>query len=403
MPDSLGEIEESLARALLGSTCHRVVLSRRRGDRGEFPERIVVRPVKLAAGDQFQFTSESTGRQTHENLSPPAAAVRVDELFPAIYRDVHLFTATEDLSARVGRGEKLKVHRGPASTQPSEAALHDRRKQHLLPEGEPCPFLEAIGVMTAEGRVRRSRTAKFRQVNRFLELVDDCLGALPEDRRVTVLDFGCGKSYLTFALHHLLTVLRRRTVRIVGLDHNPDVVADCRGIAERLGLGDIEFQLGDIAGFEHSEPVDLAVSLHACDTATDDALARAVGWEAGIILAVPCCQHELSGAVEIDRLAAVQRHGILQERLAALVTDALRAEALAICGYRVQVVEFIDLEHTAKNVLVRAVRRNRGEIDPGQRQQHLAAYRALRATLTVETTRLEEQLGELFRERVSSE
>ncbi|MBQ15613.1 MAG: SAM-dependent methyltransferase [Planctomycetaceae bacterium] len=401
MSDSLGEIEESLARALLGSTCHRVVLSRRRGNRDEFPERIVIRPVGLASGDHYQFTSESEDRQTHENLSPAAAVVRVDELFPGVFRDVHLFTASEDLSARVGRAERLKVHRGPASTQPPETPDHDRRKQYLLPEGEPCRFLEAIGVMTAAGRVRRSRTAKFRQVNRFLELVDDCLDALPEDRRITVLDFGSGKSYLTFALHHLLTVLRHRTVRIVGLDRNPDVVADCRGIAERLGLDDIEFRLGDIAGFEYAEPVDLAVSLHACDTATDDALARAVAWEAEVILAVPCCQHELSAALEIDRLAAVQRHGILQERLAALVTDALRAEALEVCGYRAQVVEFIDLEHTAKNVLLRAVRRDGTENGSRQRQRHVDAYRALRENLAVETTRLEEQLGELFRELVA--
>ncbi len=416
MSEGVSEIVEVVGRAMLGSSCHRVVLSRRRGDRPGLAERVVVRPVQLADGPCYQFTSETHRQQTHENLEPAAAVVRIGEWFPECYGDLHLFGSHEDVSARVGRGGRLKVHRKPATTLPPESSSHDRTKQHLLPDGQRCAFLEAIGVMTSGGRVKASRQAKFRQVNRFLELVDDCVGSLPEQGDLRVVDFGCGKSYLTFALYHLLTVLRGREVRIVGIEREAEVVADCRDVARRLGWDGMEFHQGEISDFPRDvfvegdggvNRVDLAVSLHACDTATDDALARAVGWRADVILAVPCCQHELAGGLAIEELSAVHRHGILHERLAALVTDALRAEALEVCGYRTGVIEFIDMEHTAKNVLLRAVRREPGEADERRRRERAEAYLGLRAMLGLETFRLEEQLeaelGGEFAERLGGD
>ena len=401
MSEGVSEIVEAVGAAILQSQCHRVVLSRRDSKRTELPRRVVVRPVTLSAGPRYQFVSEFAGQQTHENLEPAAAVVRITEWFPGVYGDLHLFGPVEDLSARVGRGGRLTIHRGPATTQPPASTSHDRAKRHLLPDGVPCAFLEAIGVMTSEGRVKASRQAKFRQVNRFLELVDDCVESLPEEGDLQVVDFGCGKSYLTFALHHLLTQLRGRTVRIVGIEREAEVVADCRRVAQQLGLDTIEFHQGDISGYSHEGRVDLAVSLHACDTATDDALARAVKWQAAVILAVPCCQHEFAGDLVIENLAAVHRHGILHDRLAALVTDAVRAEALEVCGYRTRVVEFIDMEHTAKNVLLRAVRREPGEVDARRRRERSETYRGLRRMLGIEMTRLEEQLGSELIERVA--
>ena len=421
--EEVSEIVEAVGRAMLGSSCYRVVLSRRRGDRPELAERVVVRPVELADGPRYQFTSETHRQQTHENLEPAAAVVRIGEWFPECYGDLHLFGSEEDVSARVGRGGRLKVHRKPATTLPPESSSHDRTKQHLLPDGQKCAFLEAIGVMTSEGRVKASRQAKFRQVNRFLELVDDCVGSLPKEGDLQVVDFGCGKSYLTFALYHLLTELRGREVRIGGIEREAEVVADCRDVARRLGWDAIEFHQGEIADFPrdvfaegggggvggggNETRVDLAVSLHACDTATDDALARAVGWKAGVILAVPCCQHELAPGLAIEELSSVHRHGILHERLSALVTDALRAEALEVCGYRTGVIEFIDMEHTAKNVLLRAVRREPGEADERRRRERAVAYRGLRGMLGLETFRLEEQLeaelGGEFAERLGAD
>jgi SAM-dependent methyltransferase len=236
--------------------------------------------------------------------------------------------------------------------------------------------------MTAGGQVRRSMMHKFRQINRFLELVDDIVPSLETGRELRVVDFGCGKSYLTFALHHLLTAIHGRAVRIIGLDRKSDVVRHCAEIAGRLECRGLEFREGDIAGHQESEPVDLAVSLHACDTATDDALAQALRWQSRVILAVPCCQHELARSMASRELAALSRHGILHERFAALATDALRALVLEISGYSTQVVEFIDLEHTAKNVLIRAVRRDRD--DPSLRDARLAEYKALLQALGIE-------------------
>ena len=218
------------------------------------------------------------------------------------------------------------------------------------------PFLVELGVMTPEGAVRKSRYDKFRQVNRFLELVDDVVPSLRPEGTLRVVDFGCGKSYLTFAIHHLLTVLRGREVELVGLDLKEDVIAACSALAERSGAAGLRFERGDIAGFDAGEDVDLVVSLHACDTATDEALAQAVRWGADAILAVPCCQKEAYRQLESSLLAPLLRHGLAKERFGALVTDALRAQLLELAGYRTQLVEFVALEHTAKNVLIRAVK-----------------------------------------------
>jgi hypothetical protein len=240
------------------------------------------------------------------------------------------------------------------------------------------PFLVELGVMTREGTVRAQRYDKFRQVNRFLELVEDVLPFLPAGP-LRIVDFGSGKSYLTFALHHLLTALHRREVEIVGLDLKSEVVDDCEALARKLGCDGLHFEVGDIAGYRELAGVDLVVSLHACDTATDDALDRAVRARARVILAVPCCQHELLSQLENPALDPILRHGTLRERFAAEVTDAARAQLLGAVGYDVQVVEFVELDHTPKNILLRAVAR------PGRdTTKALVEYRAFAAELGID-------------------
>jgi SAM-dependent methyltransferase len=187
-------------------------------------------------------------------------------------------------------------------------------------------------------------------------LVDDVVPSLRPEGTLRVVDFGCGKSYLTFAVHHLLTVLRGRDVELVGLDLKEDVIAACSALAERSGAAGLRFERGDIAGFEAEGHVDLVVSLHACDTATDEALAQAVRWQADAILAVPCCQKEAYRQLDSTLLAPLLRHGLAKERFAALITDVLRGQLLELAGYRAQLVELVALEHTAKNVLIRAVK-----------------------------------------------
>ena len=241
------------------------------------------------------------------------------------------------------------------------------------------PYLVALGVQTPEGRVRAPRRAKFRQVNRFVELVDDVVRVLPEGR-LRVVDFGSGRAYLTFALHDLLTRVHGREVDLLGLDLKPEVVEECEALARRLDATGLRFALGDIAHAD-LDGVDLVVSLHACDTATDAALERAVRAGAAAILAVPCCQHELLGQLSSDVLRPLLRHGTLRERFAAEVTDAARARLLELAGYDVQVVEFVPLEHTPKNVLLRATRTTRPERD---RRRLAGEYRAFADALGVE-------------------
>ena len=285
-----------------------------------------------------------------------------------------------------GGAEATVLHRPP--TRKRQALGHDRAKRWLLADGTPVPFLVELGVMTADGRVRAERFAKFRQVNRFLELVEDVLPALPS-RPLRVIDFGSGKSYLTFALHHLLTAVHGRDVEIVGLDLKEDVVESCEALARKLGAAGLRFEVGDIAG-HRGEPPHLVVSLHACDTATDAALERAVRWEAPVILAVPCCQHELSAQLANAALAPLLSRGLLRERFAADVTDAARAQLLEAVGYDVQLVEFVELEHTPKNVLIRAVRRPRRD-----RAKAYAAYLAFKAELEIDPA-LERFLADLL-------
>ncbi len=264
-------------------------------------------------------------------------------------------------------------------TKPVATLAHDRSKRRLLTEGEAVPYLVELGVQTADGRVRAPRRAKFKQVNRFVELVDDVVPSLP-DGDLRVVDFGSGRAYLTFALHDLLTRVHGRRVELLGLDLKPNVVAECEALARRLGSEGLRFELGDIADADLAG-VDLVVSLHACDTATDVALERAVRAGAEVILAVPCCQHELLGQLANDALRPLLRHGTLRERFVAEVTDAARARLLELAGYDVQVVEFVALEHTPKNVLLRARRTERPARDRARLAQE---YRVFADELAIE-------------------
>ena len=233
---------------------------------------------------------------------------------------------------------------------------HNRKKNYILEEGIPMPFLIDLGVQTAEGRIVHARYDKFRQINRFLEFIEDVLPELPKDREVTILDFGCGKSYLTFAIYYYLHELKGYDIRIIGLDLKTDVIYACNQLAKKYGYRKLKFMEGNIADYTGSDEVDMVVTLHACDTATDFALAKAVGWKAKVILSVPCCQHEVNRQIANETLAPLFSYGLIKERMAALVTDAMRAEYLKREGYDTQILEFIDMEHTPKNILIRAIK-----------------------------------------------
>ena len=345
--------------------------------------KISARPVELSSGPAIQFTRHEAARETHQNLAPTETVAEVERLFGSHFRHAHLFTTSADIKAKQRASGKLKLSRH-APTKAATSAEHNRSKRYLIPDGVPCPFLIEIGVMNSEGRVRAAKYDKFRQVNRFLEFVEDVYSTLPSSGVLRVIDFGCGKSYLTFAMHHLLVQKHGRKVEMLGVDLKQDIIDDCRGIAEQLGCDGLEFKAANVADIEPSGPVDLVVSLHACDTATDVALARAVAWQARAILSVPCCHHEFASKMSGDLLPPIQQHGILRERFAELATDAYRAQMLEASGYKTQVVEFIDLEHTARNLLIRAVRRTSNQTAGTAEIETAASARTAASQLAVQ-------------------
>jgi len=345
------------------------------------------RPVVIKGEPRLQWAERRGKQEVHANLTLEESLKRVGREFPSRFHQVNLLTTDADFEFRLGQRGDIIARRGKASSRQPVNVAHDSAKQHLIAEGQPCAFLEAVGVMTADGRVRSAMQHKFRQINRFLEFVNDVYSDLPADGVIRVVDFGCGKSYLTLAIHHLLTVIHKRQVDITGIDRTADVVATCRNVAERLELEGLAFEVGEIGNAAVAGPVHLAVALHACDTATDAALTKAVEWQANVILAAPCCQHEIAGQMNAPALELLQTHGILKERFAALATDALRAAALESAGYRTQVIEFIDLDHTAKNLLIRAVHRDRP--DPESQSRWSIRFRELGTLLGITTTAVE--------------
>ncbi len=336
-----------------------------------FPSRKVnIHPVLIKGAKVWQWSWQEGRQQRHENLSWEDSVGRILPLLGRTYRQ-GVITASQEwhITARNSDGWKIKDRRIESSDQNGSPGIqdHNRKKSYLIPEGQPCPFLQAVGVMTDQGKVRSNQYHKFRQINRFLEMIDDVSeGLLPQDgRTLQIVDYGSGKSYLTFAMRHYFEQ-KGIKVELTAIDVRPDVIKTCREIAEQLGFENMTFEVGEIANFRKGVSIDLAVALHACDTATDDALELALLRQAQVILAVPCCQHELRPKLSGDLLAPMFRHGILKEQFASLLTDTLRALALEREGYSVQIMEFIDLEHTHKNLLLRAVKRREPDEDVRQ-------------------------------------
>lgn len=330
--------------------------------------KVKIRPLELKGQLVFQFESFTAKQAFHKNLDRDAA---VQELSGCAgeFRQMQIETADAEYTVLISKKGKATIKRKQRREKAQVADLsHNRQKRYILEEGKFVPFLHDLGVMAEDGKIVRSRTDKFRQINRFLEFIEDILPQLDRDRELTILDFGCGKSYLTFAMYYYLHELKGYDIRIVGLDLKADVIRHCGRLAEQYGYDKLTFLTGDIADYDGVDQVDMVVTLHACDTATDYALAKAVGWNAKVILSVPCCQHELNaqfsagGGSGDGLLAPVMDYGLLRERFAALVTDGLRAKYLERAGYETQVLEFIDMEHTPKNILLRAVKRNGDKI-----------------------------------------
>ncbi|MGF7048345.1 SAM-dependent methyltransferase [Paenibacillus sp. DS2015] len=322
--------------------------------------KVLIKPVELKKTLYYQFAYYYSNKVVHKNLSAEEAEGTMIELFEQTFRQGMICTPEADYQILISKKFKVSILTKSASKSEVDLA-HNRKKQYVLEEGQPIPFLVELGIMNEQGKVLARKYDKFKQINRFLEMVEDVLPSLPEGRPLTIVDFGCGKSYLTFAVYHYLAIQERRELNIVGLDLKADVIEHCNNLAQKLAYNNLKFLVGDIADYDELEQVDMVITLHACDTATDAALEKAVRWDASVILSVPCCQHELFNQVQNPALNPLLSHGILKERFASLATDGVRAKLLDLMGYRTQLLEFIDMEHTPKNILIRAVKGESGE------------------------------------------
>ena len=273
----------------------------------------------------------------------------------ALYRQ-YLIKTKSIIVHGIKNGNKLKISIENNNSSCKVDNQNNRQKNYILNDGDHLDFLVEQGVMSSNYRVKADMQHKFRQINRFLEFIKDIESYLPNDRPIHIIYFGCGKSYLTFAVYHYLHNILKKDIYIHGLDLKEQVIIDCNSLAKKLNYDNLFFEIGDISTYNCPYDVDMVMTLHACDTATDYALYNAIKWNAKVILSVPCCQHELNKQIKNEDFSSIFKYGIIQERTSSLFTDALRANILELQGYRTQILEFIDIEHTPKNLLIRAIK-----------------------------------------------
>ena len=337
----------------------------------EAAAKVKVRPVLLKDGLVFQETLYRGTQVFHHNYDAQGVAERICEMLVAgrptgqilpCFGQAQMVSQDQEATVLVSKKGKMTIKRrnlaGSRSDTKAGVLAHNKAKQYILQEGQPVDFLVGLGVQSPDGKVTKAKYDKFRQINRYLEFIEDVLTELPADRTIRIIDFGCGKSYLTCAMYYYLHVLNGRDIQVTGLDLKADVIDHCNDLAVKCGYDKLHFEKGDISTYKGADQVDMVVTLHACDTATDYALEKAIKWGAKVIMAVPCCQHEVNRQIHCDALKPVLRYGLIKERMSALITDAVRAELLNGQGYDTQILEFIDMEHTPKNLLIRAVKRS---------------------------------------------
>lgn len=351
-------LKELLAQ-ILNEYLIQIVLSNSRDK--EFASKVKIRPVMMKGELWFQETLYRGTQVFHENFNTEAVTERIEKLLAEKFQQGEFQGGTISATVLVSKKGKMTVktrqlqEKKVKQREVSELS-HNREKQYILKEGVAVDFLVGLGVQTPDGKVTKNRYDKFRQINRYLEFIEDVLDKLPTDRTIRIIDFGCGKSYLTFAMYYYLHVLQKRDICVTGLDLKKDVIIHCNELAKSCGYDKLNFEVGDISTYEGSDKVDMVVSLHACDTATDYALEKAIKWGADVIMAVPCCQHEVNKQISCRELQPLLKYGLIKERMSALITDAVRANLLEAHGYDTQILEFIDMEHTPKNLLIRAVK-----------------------------------------------
>lgn len=346
------KIIQTLYSAVSSDKLVKIIIAGKR--RKSVPQKkVTLRPVDIKGEYMYQAEFHFDKKVTHKNIPYFEVIDFTENLIQKDFKQINILMENEDIQILAAKADNPKITRKPSIRKAGDLS-HDRKKQYIINDGTPCDFLIELGVMSPEGKVYKKHYSKFRQINRFLEIADDCFDYLPNQGTLRIIDFGCGKSYLTFALYYYLKIQKNRDVEIIGLDLKEDVINFCSDTARKLKYDDLHFITGDIADYE-SDGADMVVTLHACDTATDFALINAVKWHSKVILSVPCCQHELFSQIKNHINEPMLKYGIIKDKFTELLTDALRGLRLEAAGYEVNMTEFTSLEHTAKNIMIKAV------------------------------------------------
>lgn len=376
----MSELKEAIIKICQDGQLNKVIISNPTSSKSQYKK--IVIEIKNKG---YQISKYTEKQVFHENIEATVLADSVYEIIKDNYKQANMWSEDYEHIILVSKKGQVTVKKRKLSGNEviTTNKDHNRKKSYLIMEGEKVEPLVDMGIFTKEGKVVRSMYDKYKQINRFIEILDDEISNIKTDT-LNVIDFGCGKSYLTFIVYYYLTVIRKLKVNIVGLDLKEDVIKKCNEAAKRYGYSDLKFELGDINGYKAPFSVDMVITLHACDTATDYALYNAINWNAKMIFSVPCCQHELNNQMATDDLALYTRYGIIKERFSALTTDAIRANLLEYEGYKTSLLEFVDLSHTPKNILIRAVRR--GITPESVRNKALKEIEDVRKTFNLEPT-----------------
>ncbi|WP_195999360.1 SAM-dependent methyltransferase [Clostridium sp. 1001271B_151109_B4] len=339
--------------------------------------------LKESNKNKFYQIEKFTDKQVfHENIKIDEINEKVYELIEGRYKQMTAWSDSETFDLKISKKGKIFLGRKKNDNSKIIAKGHNKEKNYILKEGMIIEPLIDLGVFTKEGKVVNSKYDKYKQINRFIEIIDDEIKK-NDYKELTILDFGCGKSYLTFVLYYYFVKIKNINVKMIGLDLKEDVIKKCNEIAKRYNYDNLHFELGDINGFKYNNKVDMVITLHACDTATDYALYNAIKWNSKMIFSVPCCQHEFNAQMKANELSILTKYGIVQERVAALMTDSVRANLLECAGYKTQLLEFIDIAHSPKNILIRASKAN---ISKEKKEKSLVEVKNLMDTFSFEPT-----------------